>query len=380
MSSDVREARSRFPAPAAVGVLQHRGRRSGEPNAGRCAITASSTSGPRPVSTTCAARLRARAGRGSVAALIGADRSDVALIASVSAAAGLVAAQFGPARRGQNVVIGEREYSSNHFPWRLLANKGYEVRQVPFRNGGLEPDDVAAASTAARCWSRSAACRPRPDTAPTSRRSARSRARSVRSSSSTARSSSARCRWPSDLAAHRRAGDRRPQVPAARRSRPRLLLPLAARSRIGSCPINAGWKAGRVPFESFFGPAMDLSPTASRFDNSISWLAAIGNEAALSVFDDLRRRRHLRPEPRAGRAAPGSRSPRSAGRRSTCPRPTAAASCRYRSVTPSRRSSLAELKRRGVVCSARDGNLRLAVHFYNHEDDIDRLTSVLPDL
>ena len=52
-------------------------------------------------------------------------------------------------------------------------------------------------------------------------------------------------------------------------------------------PVNAGWKAGRVPFESFFGPAMDLSPTASRFDNSISWLAAIGNEAALSVFDEF---------------------------------------------------------------------------------------------
>ena len=50
-------------------------------------------------------------------------------------------------------------------------------------------------------------------------------------------------------------------------------------------PINAGWKAGSIPLESFFGPEMDLSPTASRFDNSISWLAAIGNEAALSVFD-----------------------------------------------------------------------------------------------
>ena len=81
--------------------------------------------------------------RASTAALIGADRSDIALIASVSAAAGLVAAQFGPAGRGHNVVIGEREYSSNHYPWRLLANKGYEVRQVPFRHGGLEPDDIA---------------------------------------------------------------------------------------------------------------------------------------------------------------------------------------------------------------------------------------------
>ena len=88
-------------------------------------------------------RLRASGRVAAVAALLGAEPSDVALIASVSAAAGLVAAQFGPGRAGQNVVIGEREYSSNHFPWRLLARKGYDVRQVPFRNGGLEPDDIA---------------------------------------------------------------------------------------------------------------------------------------------------------------------------------------------------------------------------------------------
>ena len=79
----------------------------------------------------------------AAASLLGADASDIALIASVSAAAGLVAGQLGPGRGGQNVVIGEREYSSNHFPWRLLAGKGYEVRQVPFRDGGLDPDEVA---------------------------------------------------------------------------------------------------------------------------------------------------------------------------------------------------------------------------------------------
>ncbi len=40
---------------------------------------------------------------------------------------------------------------------------------------------------------------------------------------------------------------------------------------------------------------------------------------------------------------------------------------------------LAELKQHRVTCSARDGNLRFAVHFYNHEDDIDRLTEALLD-
>ena len=62
-------------------------------------------------------------------------------------------------------------------------------------------------------------------------------------------------------------------------------LSTAAQERF--TPVNAGWRAGAVPFDSFFGPEMDLSPTASRFDSSISWLAAIGNEAALAVFDDF---------------------------------------------------------------------------------------------
>ena len=84
--------------------------------------------------------------RNGFAKIVGARAKDVALIPSVSAAAGLIASQFGKAEPGEHVVIGEREYSSNHFPWRLLERKGYEIRQVPFRNGGLEPDDIAERS------------------------------------------------------------------------------------------------------------------------------------------------------------------------------------------------------------------------------------------
>jgi cysteine desulfurase / selenocysteine lyase len=39
-----------------------------------------------------------------------------------------------------------------------------------------------------------------------------------------------------------------------------------------------------------------------------------------------------------------------------------------------------ELKRRGIICAARDGNLRLAIHFYNHEDDIGRLATAAREL
>ena len=41
---------------------------------------------------------------------------------------------------------------------------------------------------------------------------------------------------------------------------------------------------------------------------------------------------------------------------------------------------LAELKQRGVVAAARDGNLRLSVHFYNHEDDIQQVATALADI
>ena len=248
--------------------------------------------------------------RSSVASLLGADASDIALIASVSAAAGLVAAQFGPGRGGQNIVIGEREYSSNHFPWRLLARKGYEVRQVPFRHGGLEPGEVA--------------------------RHVDDRTQLVA------------------FSAVQTATGHRSDIPA-----------ISALAHDGGA--------------SFFGPTMELSTTASRFDNSISWLAAVGNEASLSVFDAFgsdaiyRRNRELSTLLRAALAEvgwPPADVPEAS--RSTI------VSVPLRDTEPA--SLLAELRLRGVSCSARDGNLRPAVHFYNHEDDIGRVAEALSTL
>jgi cysteine desulfurase / selenocysteine lyase len=38
---------------------------------------------------------------------------------------------------------------------------------------------------------------------------------------------------------------------------------------------------------------------------------------------------------------------------------------------------LGALSSHGIVCAERDGNLRLSIHFYNHDDDIDRLVTAL---
>ena len=74
-----------------------------------------------------------------------------------------------------------------------------------------------------------------------------------------------------------------PQVPDACWSRARLLH-LSKRAQQQFTPINAGWSAGADSLASFFGPDMQLSTTASRFDNSIAWIAARGNDVSLSAF------------------------------------------------------------------------------------------------
>jgi cysteine desulfurase/selenocysteine lyase len=121
---------------------------------------------------------------------------------------------------------------------------------------------------------------------------------------------------------------------------------------------------------------MNLSATASRFDSSISWLAAIGNQAALAVFDDFgpgaiyARNRELTASLRAALAGIGwGPAELPAQNQSTI------VSVPLGGSAPSR--LLSALSAQQVICSARDGNLRLAVHFYNHEDDIERLVTAL---
>ena len=141
-------------------------------------------------------------------------------------------------------------------------------------------------------------------------------------------------------------------------------------------PINAGWRAGAVPLESFFGPEMRLSTTASRFDSSISWLAAIGNEAALTLFDDF---------------GPDTIYARNHELATTLRAALTDAGCAPADLPESNQSTIvtiplgdveltrviSALSEQGVIVSARDGNLRVSIHFYNHEDDIQRLATTL---
>ena len=302
------------------------------------------------------------------AALVGVAARDVALVPSVSAAAGLVAAQFVAARPGENLVIGAQEYSSNHFPWRQLERRGYEVRQVPFRDGGMEEDAVRGhVDGGTRLVAASAI-----QTASGHRSDLRALSAIARGVGAWLFVDASQAAGAVDLSADvahvdfLSTSDHKFLLNAARGMGYLYVRPDVQE---GLLPLGAGWRAGAVPFESFFGPRMELSPTASRFDQSISWLAAIGDEACLGLIHAI--------GPAAIEARVMSLAARLRAELAALGIPDLAMDAARRSHLvavplagrdPAR--VLAALKAGGVACSARDGNLRFAPHFYNDETDI----------
>lgn len=79
----------------------------------------------------------AESSRHRFAKLIGASADEIALVPAVSMAAGVIAAQLPPAEAGQNVIVGDIEFSSNSFPWQLLSRRGYAVRMIGSQGGAL---------------------------------------------------------------------------------------------------------------------------------------------------------------------------------------------------------------------------------------------------
>lgn len=309
------------------------------------------------------------------ARLIGAAAQDVALISSVSAAAGLVAAQFTQAARGENIVIGAQEYSSNHFPWRQLEYRGYEVRQVAFRCGGMEAQDVASRiDGGTRLVAVSAI-----QTASGHRSDLAALAAIARPAGAWLFVDASQAAGAVDLAADLdhvdflSTSDHKFLLNAGR-GMGYLYIRRDVQRRL--LALGAGWRAGAVPFDSFFGPRMDLSPTASRFDQSVSWLAAIGDETCLELIHRIgpaaifARVRELEAALRDALAEAG-----------LAPLEMPAARRSHVVALPlggrDPASLLGALKAQGIVCSARDGNLRIAPHFYNDTGDIARLVSAL---
>jgi cysteine desulfurase/selenocysteine lyase len=82
---------------------------------------------------------RIEAARASAAHLIGAQAGEVAFLKNTTEGIAFVAEglRWQP---GDNVVIPEREYPANVYPWMNLAERGVEVRWLPHRDGRVHID------------------------------------------------------------------------------------------------------------------------------------------------------------------------------------------------------------------------------------------------
>jgi selenocysteine lyase/cysteine desulfurase len=79
--------------------------------------------------------------RRAAAQLINAGTDEIAFVKSTSHGLSIVA-QGLDWRPGDNVLIYEKEFPSNIYPWLNLRNKGVEVRTIPSRDGRILLDDI----------------------------------------------------------------------------------------------------------------------------------------------------------------------------------------------------------------------------------------------
>jgi selenocysteine lyase/cysteine desulfurase len=84
------------------------------------------------------------AARDAAGRLLNADPLDVAFVPNTSAGVAIVAEGF-PWKAGDNVVVPAEEYPANQYPWMNLAHRGVEVRRIPSRGPRVCIDDLRAA-------------------------------------------------------------------------------------------------------------------------------------------------------------------------------------------------------------------------------------------
>ena len=82
------------------------------------------------------ARVRARSAK-----LIGAEPEEIAFVKNTSHGLSLVAEGLSW-KAGENMVVYEKEFPANLFPWLNLRRKGVDVRMLPSRDGAVSFDDI----------------------------------------------------------------------------------------------------------------------------------------------------------------------------------------------------------------------------------------------
>jgi selenocysteine lyase/cysteine desulfurase len=302
----------------------------------------------------------AYATRPMFARLIGAREEDVALFTYVAEAAATVAASLPQGR----VVVGEREFQSNLFPWLALEERGFEVVQVPASDGVTSTETLARAVTdgtvlvavtevqssngfrvhlpelAARC--REVGARLFVDLA-----------QSVGALRFDALASGA------DFAAA-------PGYKWLVGPRGATWLWTHPDRRDELRPLAPNWHSVADPYAEYYGGPMELAPDARRLDTSMAWLSWVGARAALELLLGLD---SGEVEDRALGLARAFREGAAGAGFQLIAEDAPSQTVGVRLDDPD--AARAGLKEQGIIGAVRDGFLRLGFHAFNDESDVE---------
>ncbi|MDT3400266.1 aminotransferase class V-fold PLP-dependent enzyme [Streptomyces sp. B1866] len=137
-------------------------------------------------------------------------------------------------------------------------------------------------------------------------------------------------------------------------------------------PVFAGWVAGEKPWDSTYGPVLELAHSARRYDESPALFAYIAARQSLALIEEVgvaaiaAHDVALAERFRAGVAELGYEA---------VPAPGSAIVS-----VPGLDHAAGPLAAADVLVSARAGNLRASFHLYNTPADVDRLLDVLSGL
>lgn len=291
------------------------------------------------------------------ATLLGADPATIALVPTVSAGVGLVAASL---PEGARVVVPDDEFTSVLFPLLVAAERrNVTVKRVPFEAlaDAIEPGDDLIAFSLIRSQDGGGAdldaiC-------------ARAREHGVRVLVDTTHATPF-----VDIDAHLGAIDY-----AICHGYKHLLCPRGASffyvraDRWNDlAPWLSNWRSAVPLFERSYGGGLTLPPDASRFDVSLAWHSWAGARPSLELLVEWKRDGVLDSVRDLARMLAAGLG---------LPEPAGTLVCM---TAPDAESAELTLAEAGIRCAARGGNLRFSPHVVNNSADIDQAVRVAGSL
>ncbi len=302
---------------------------------------------------------------------IGVDKHEIAMTSFLSNASGLIANQLSPTV-DKNIVVAECEFASNYYPWVQLKNKGYEIRLVKPHNGILDLEDfnkLIDKHTSLVAIS------------------------AVQSSSG----------FKIDLKSLAQIAHKNQALIFVDASQALCAVPLNAKELeidiLASVsykfllgvrgqtymyikdelidkfkPMTPGWRAGKNPMKSFYGPRVEYALGASKLDTSLSWFPVAGELASFELINEIGLENIYKKNQTLIEYTIQSFEDHNIDYQKYPEE-----NCSTIFIIPVKDEE--KIKNRlfdnNIEASFRQGKLRIGMHFYNEKEDIDRVCQLL---